>query len=195
MVDDFMMKINGNIYHLKRNETALSGSLKDDSREDIRDSYMSNFKQAKSRKSGLSSKSDMSEDMGDHQSFKTGGTAKTKEAYEAMSDAKSYNRMGSMHHNHLDDQLSNNDLHQSRAKRSDTIGRKKGRFGHEQFSALQLQRLTKRDLVPPNKHHKLRSLDDFLNSKFDHYAKEYGEFFQKEITRFEEKLESLKREI
>lgn len=55
--------------------------------------------------------------------------------------------------------------------------------------------MTKRDLVPANKHHKLRSLDDFLNSRFDHYAREYGEFFQKEITRFEEKLESLKREI
>lgn len=53
----------------------------------------------------------MSDDVGDHQSYKTMGTTKTKEAYEAMSDAKSYNRLGSMHHNnHLEDQLSNNDL-------------------------------------------------------------------------------------
>lgn len=50
----------------------------------------------------------MSDDIGDHQSYKTMGTTKTKDAYEAMSDAKSYNRLNSLRH---DDQLSNNDLH------------------------------------------------------------------------------------
>ena len=57
-------------------------------------------------------------------------------------------------------------------------------------------RMTKKDLVPPNnQYHMITSLNQFISNRFDFYAREYGEFFQIEITKFEDKLDALKREI
>lgn len=56
--------------------------------------------------------------------------------------------------------------------------------------------MTKKDLVPPNnQYHMITSLNEFISNRFDFYAREYGEFFQIEIKKFEERLEALKREI
>ena len=56
--------------------------------------------------------------------------------------------------------------------------------------------MTKKDLVAPNnQYHKSTSLNEFISNRFDFFAREYGSFFQDEITHFEEKLDALKREI
>ena len=41
----------------------------------------------------------------------------------------------------------------------------------------------------------MQSLNEFISNRFDFYAREYGEFFQQEITKFEDKLDALRREI
>ena len=39
-------------------------------------------------------------------------------------------------------------------------------------------RMTKKDLVPPNnQYHMITSLNQFISNRFDFYAREYGEFF------------------
>ena len=60
----------------------------------------------------------------------------------------------------------------------------------------QLNRTTAADLVPSkNKNHRIASINQFLNSVFDNYAREYGEFFQDQVKMFDEQFESIKREI
>jgi len=57
-------------------------------------------------------------------------------------------------------------------------------------------RLTKQSLVPPsNQYHKITAVNEFMCSKYDYYTREYGEFFQAELAKFEEKMDGLKREI
>ena len=60
----------------------------------------------------------------------------------------------------------------------------------------QLNRTTAADLVPSkNKNHRIASINQFLNSVFDNYAREYGEFFQDQVKMFDEQFEGIKREI
>lgn len=61
---------------------------------------------------------------------------------------------------------------------------------------IQKDRASKSDLVPKkNKNHHLDGIDKYLCTVFDNYAQEYGEFFQDEVTRLEERVEQIKREI
>jgi hypothetical protein len=95
MVDDFLAKITGSINNLRRTETALSGSQRDDSREDLRDSFMSHLKPSKSKKSMMDSKSDLSSDIhGDR-----AGTHKLKDS----SESKSIHRHGTLPYGCHDD--------------------------------------------------------------------------------------------
>ena len=56
------------------------------------------------------------------------------------------------------------------------------------------KRLTKNDLVPKTRYHSITPLNEFLYSQSDHYAREFGQFFQAEFSYFEQKLDALKRE-
>ena len=183
-----MAKINGGSNTLRRTETALSGSLKDDSREELRDSYMSHLKQSKSRKSMVESKSD---DLSCSQDKVSNSHQRNKE----MSDSRSMNRYGTLVFPAHDDQISGLDLGNSFNKRFSTFTRKR-HHSHEPHIGVNFARVTKKDLVPPsNKYHQIANLNNFLNSKFDSYAREYGTFFQRKIGVFEDKLDVLKREI
>ena len=44
-------------------------------------------------------------------------------------------------------------------------------------------------------HHKIESLSRFIESNGEAFAREYGEYFQKEVKEFERKLEAVKHEI
>jgi hypothetical protein len=49
----------------------------------------------------------------------------------------------------------------------------------EKFMPAAINKLSKEDLVPPNKiHHSLPGIDLYLRNVFDFYAKQYGEYFQ-----------------
>lgn len=62
--------------------------------------------------------------------------------------------------------------------------------------SLHQPRLSKEDLVPKKgMHHSNPGIDQLLFTVFDDYAQEYGEFFQEAVTEFDEKLDTLKREI
>ena len=66
----------------------------------------------------------------------------------------------------------------------------------EKFMPAAINKLSKEDLVPPNKiHHSLPGIDLYLRNVFDFYAKQYGEYFQDQVSQFDEKLELAKREI
>ena len=81
---------------------------------------------------------------------------------------------------------------------NNTQSRRKGIhvIGSEGGTLVNSFRVTKANLVPQNNtYHKDNGVNEFINNKFDQYAREYGEFFQIEITKFEEKLEALMREI
>ena len=57
-------------------------------------------------------------------------------------------------------------------------GRRKGIIGEAAIASAGGFRVTKQSLVPPNNtYHKDIGLNEFISNKFDHYAREYGEFF------------------
>ena len=146
LVDDFLAKINGGANNLRRTETALSGSLKDDSKEDLRDSYMSHLKQSKSRKSMIESKSD------DHSSQDK--ASNSHQRIKEMSDSRSMNRYATLVLPAHDDQISGLDLGNSFNKKYGTFSAKKRNFSHEPHTGVNFARVTKKDLVPPsNKYH------------------------------------------
>lgn len=79
---------------------------------------------------------------------------------------------------------------------STIYSKKMTRAGRNQSSGIPSHKFTKQNLMPAkNQYHSISTLNNFLSSKYDHYTREYTEFFLKQLTKFEEKIEEHRREI
>ena len=171
-----MSKVSGMLDQTKRADTALSGSQQEESNDDAgrANSFLSHARGV-SKKSlisqGAKSRSDQSShDVLDdiYNQRATGGNV--------TDGLKSYPI------SQQDDQ-SNFDL-TSMYGRKPTLGssnpksNKKAATNNASNPTQDANRMTKRDLVPPNnQYHTITSLNQFISNRFDFYAREYGEFF------------------
>lgn len=198
---EFLAKVEGLKGQGRATSTALSGSFLDEDEEAQRGaSLLSHHRENKSKKSVASQGRLSSTDSRD-QLPETGTRSPQEEPRQphlakyqsvatpagyndaslmmaATNDALSFNRNNTIDNRQL---LAGANTRHKNLVKADVEFVTKG-----YKSLFDNKGLGKKDLVPPNnQYHRVTSLNEFMSNRFDFYAREYGEFFQLEITKFE----------